>query len=100
VDLKFRRDHFRLLVLDRGPGIALRHRDRIFHKFHRVDNSLTTRQPGSGLGLSIARTIMRELEGDIVYEPRAGGGSCFVVLIPYRPARDAESSPQQATEST
>lgn len=97
VDLKFRRDHFRLLVLDRGPGIAVRHRDRVFHKFHRVDNSLTARQPGSGLGLSIARSIMRELEGDILYEPRAGGGSCFVVLIPYRPARDAEASPQQST---
>jgi len=94
VDLKFRKDHFRLMVFDRGPGIAVRHRERIFHKFHRVDNSLTTRQPGSGLGLSIARSIMRELEGDIFYEPRTGGGSCFVVLIPYRPARDAETSPQ------
>jgi signal transduction histidine kinase len=97
VDLKSLDDHFRLMVFDRGPGIAVRHRERIFQKFHRVDNSLTSRQPGSGLGLSIARSIMRELEGDICYEPRAGGGSCFVVLIPYRPAREAETSPR-ATE--
>jgi signal transduction histidine kinase len=94
VDLKYRKDHFRLMVFDRGPGIAVRHREMIFKKFHRVDTSLTASQPGSGLGLSIARSIMRELEGEIYYEPRAGGGSSFVVLIPYRPARDAETSTQ------
>ncbi len=94
VDLKYREDHFRLMVFDRGPGIAVRHREMIFKKFHRVDTSLTASQPGSGLGLSIARSIMRELEGEIYYEPRAGGGSSFVVLIPYRTARDAETSTQ------
>ena len=69
-------------VCDRGPGIPKTHWKDIFEKFYRVDDSLTTQQPGSGLGLSIARGLLRELNGDLKYKQREGGGSCFVVLIP------------------
>ena len=68
-------------VMDRGPGVLPAHRVSIFEKFHRVDDSLTAQQPGSGLGLSIAKRLMRGLGGDLLYEPRDGGGSCFVVVI-------------------
>ena len=84
VDLTPRKDRLQVRVMDRGPGVPAKHRSRIFEKFHRVDNSLTSRHPGSGLGLSIARTIMRDISGDLLYEPREGGGSCFIVLIPFR----------------
>jgi signal transduction histidine kinase len=67
--------------MDRGPGVPPAHCSRIFEKFHRVDDSLTAKQPGSGLGLSIARGLMRGLGGDLLYEPREGGGSCFIALI-------------------
>jgi signal transduction histidine kinase len=53
-----------LTVRDRGPGIPAEHQSRIFEKFHRVDNSLTAAQAGSGLGLSIARRILRDLGGE------------------------------------
>jgi len=79
-----------LRVLDRGPGIPSAHRSRIFETFHRVDDSLTTRQPGSGLGLSISRRILRELSGDLEFNQRSGGGSCFVVRIPSSQAEPAE----------
>ena len=67
---------------DRGPGVPAAHRERIFEKFHRVDDSLTTVRPGAGLGLSIARRLLRDLGGDIFYEPREGGGSVFAVILP------------------
>jgi signal transduction histidine kinase len=72
----------RLRIMDRGPGVPAAHRSRIFEKFHRVDDSLTAKQPGSGLGLSIARGLMRGSGGDLLYEPREGGGSVFIALIP------------------
>lgn len=75
----------RLRVMDRGPGVPLRHRERIFEKFQRVDDSLTARRPGSGLGLTIAREILRGLGGDLDYEPREGGGSCFTARLPIQP---------------
>ena len=92
VELDTKDDFFRLRVMDRGPGVPSKHRNRIFEKFHRVDNSLTSPQPGSGLGLSIARTIMREMKGDLLYESREGGGSCFIVLFPFRPEEHPEES--------
>jgi len=91
VDLDTQDDYLRLRVMDRGPGVPAKHRNRIFEKFHRVDNSLTSPQPGSGLGLSIARTLLREMKGDLLYESREGGGSCFVILFPFRP----ESKPEE-----
>ncbi|MFC1833449.1 sensor histidine kinase [Thermodesulfobacteriota bacterium] len=72
----------RISVLDRGPGVPSNHRAAIFKKFHRVDDSLTTRRQGSGLGLTIARKILRDLGGDLTYEPRNDGGSCFTASIP------------------
>lgn len=84
VDLTPVENQLQVRVLDRGPGVPAKHRSRIFEKFHRVDSSLTSRHPGSGLGLSIARTITRDLNGDLLYEPREGGGSCFTVMIPFQ----------------
>ena len=63
-----------LRVLDRGPGVPADHRERIFEKFHRVDDTLTAAKHGAGLGLSIARQLARGLGGELRYEPRAGGG--------------------------
>ncbi len=71
-------------MLDRGPGVPEEHRKSIFEKFHRVDHSLTAQQPGVGLGLTIARRILRDLGGDLLYQPRAGGGSCFILVVPLR----------------
>jgi len=68
-------------VCDRGPGIPEAHRERVFDKFHRVDDSLTTRHPGSGLGLSIARQLVRAQGGELRYLPQPRGG-CFEVTIP------------------
>ncbi|MBW1701795.1 MAG: hypothetical protein JRJ69_15505 [Deltaproteobacteria bacterium] len=70
--------------MDRGQGVPPEHQSRIFKKFHRVDDTLTAQQPGSGLGLSIARRLLRDIDGDLLYEPRDSGGSCFVVLVPCR----------------
>jgi len=82
VSLERKPDHYLLTVMDRGPGIAHPHRARIFEQFYRVDDSLTARQPGSGLGLSITRRLLRDLGGDLAFESRPGGGSCFAARLP------------------
>lgn len=71
----------RLKICDDGPGIPKAQQEKIFEKFHRVDNSLTSKQPGSGLGLSIAKQILRDLKGDLLFEPMPGNGSCFTARI-------------------
>lgn len=72
----------RVSVLDRGPGVPAAHRERIFEKFHRVDETLTAEHGGAGLGLSIARQLARGLGGELRYEAREGGGAAFVLELP------------------
>lgn len=75
----------RIGVLDRGAGIAPAHRRRLFERFYRGDGALTATRAGCGLGLSIARRLMRGMGGDLIFEPRAGGGSAFVLIFGERP---------------
>lgn len=82
VELACRAGRCTARFLDRGPGVAAAHRERIFDNFYRVDDSLTAKQPGCGLGLSIARRMMRDLGGDVRFDPREGGGSVFEVMVP------------------
>jgi len=76
---------WQLQLEDRGPGIPPAHRSRVFDKFHRIDSTLTTRQPGSGLGLCIARQLARDLGGELRYQPLENGAG-FVLTIPSRRA--------------
>lgn len=69
-------------VADRGPGVPAIHRGRIFEKFHRVDDTLTTEKGGAGLGLSIARQLARGMGGELHYAERAGGGAEFILELP------------------
>lgn len=71
-----------LAVADRGPGVPAAHRERIFERFHRVDESLTAKTQGAGLGLTIARRLARDQGGDLVCRAREGGGAAFVLTLP------------------
>jgi signal transduction histidine kinase len=74
--------HAEIKVLDRGSGVPRGSGEKIFEKFYRAHDSLGGGIQGSGLGLAIARQIARAHGGDVVYEPREGGGSCFVLRLP------------------
>ena len=69
-------------ISDRGPGIPRGQEAGLFQPFHRVDNSLTARHPGCGLGLGISRRLLRDLGGDLQYRARDGGGASFTILLP------------------
>jgi signal transduction histidine kinase len=71
-----------ILVKDRGPGIPPGDAKKIFKEFYRGDDSLTARVKGSGLGLSIARKIIDDHNGNIQYFSRDGGGSIFQIQLP------------------
>jgi PAS domain S-box-containing protein len=65
-----------LEVADNGPGISPEALDHIFDPFY------TTKENGSGLGLSIAHSVVREHEGVIQVESKIGQGTTFRILIP------------------
>jgi len=67
-------------VEDRGPGIPHDQISRIFERGVRGTGS--SAMAGEGLGLAIARRLVREQGGDVWYEPRPGGGARFAVALP------------------
>ena len=71
-------------VADRGPGIAPDKREEVFQKFSRLGEANLA--GSAGLGLPIAREIMRNLGGDLVVMPNAPG-AVFRVILPKRAAR-------------
>lgn len=75
------RKRFCIRVSDSGIGISRQEREKIFHRFYRVDKSRSGKGH-FGLGLSIAAEIVRLHRGKITVEEREGGGSVFAVTLP------------------
>jgi signal transduction histidine kinase len=69
-------------VLDRGLGVPRGSEEKIFEKFYRAHDSLSSGIQGSGLGLTLARQIARAHGGDVFFDRRDGGGSCFSLRLP------------------
>ena len=71
-------ERWRLSVRDFGPGIAEAERERVFAPFHRLENT-----GGAGLGLAIAREVLREHQGSIeALAPESGSGALLVIELP------------------
>jgi signal transduction histidine kinase len=75
-------DPFRLIVEDRGPGVAPEFVPRLFERFTRSDDSRRTGVPGSGLGLSIASAYAKAFGGKLAYEPAQPRGARFTLSLP------------------
>lgn len=77
-------DGARLSVTDRGPGIPEGQKEKLFDRFFRVSSPETRDQPGLGLGLYIARSIVKAHGGQIGVESTPGTGSTFYFTLPRR----------------
>ncbi|MBY0396079.1 MAG: response regulator, partial [Thermoleophilia bacterium] len=93
-----------IAVSDTGIGIAPGAIGGLFKPFAQADNTMSRRYGGTGLGLTISRTLARLLGGDITVTSRQGEGSCFTATVnagldrvtgkaPRPPARQPEADP-------
>lgn len=69
-------------VKDEGIGISKEYREVIFERFMQADKSLTRKNEGSGIGLSIVKSIVDLHGGYINVDSEVGEGSTFKILIP------------------
>ena len=75
-------DAISFAVSDTGIGIAPEHLEHIFEPFWQVEQHLTRKVGGTGLGLSVTRRLARILGGDVGVRSTPGVGSTFTVTIP------------------
>lgn len=73
-----------LSVSDTGPGIPAEEMPKIFERFYRSDSARKAESGGHGLGLSIARIIVKAHGGKLRVRSKVGSGSTFFVDLPLR----------------
>ncbi|GAA4599531.1 hypothetical protein GCM10023194_79850 [Planotetraspora phitsanulokensis] len=82
VEVRWDGEAAELSVTDDGGGVAAADRERIFEPFARLDAARDRRKGGAGLGLSIAREIIRAHGGTLEVDGTASGGARFVARLP------------------
>ena len=90
VSLSRKDDNAVLEVTDTGMGIPEDAIGHVFERFYRVDKARSRATGGSGLGLSIVRTIVQRNRGEIHVSSKIGQGTTFTVVFP---AFDTEVDP-------
>lgn len=92
--------HLTFKIEDSGVGIPLDKQHLLFKSFSQVDNSLSRKHEGTGLGLVLSRHLARMLNGDVILEEsQFGRGTVFTVTIPYALSKKAHLE-QSAKEET
>lgn len=86
-------------VSDTGIGMDAETADQVFGVFRQGDGSIARRYGGSGLGLSISRSLAELLGGQISVSSSEGRGSCFTLLVPRGMAAAGNDTPVPARET-
>ena len=82
----------RFSIEDTGIGFDCQTRERLFSRFEQADGAITRKFGGSGLGLAISRQLAEMMGGDLDCESEPGGGSAFILTVPFRPAEAPATS--------
>lgn len=69
-------------VSDHGTGIPKEYTGKVFEKYFRVDGNEITKKPGTGIGLYLAREVIKSHGGDIWFDSKEGVGTIFSVSLP------------------
>jgi two-component system sensor histidine kinase KdpD len=75
-------DSIVLHIGDRGPGIPIDQRARVFEKFYRLPQAQPAGLHGAGLGLAICKGVVEAHGGEIMLSDRAGGGTLATIRLP------------------
>ncbi|PFH83858.1 hypothetical protein COI44_17285 [Bacillus sp. AFS088145] len=75
-------NYFYYEINDKGIGIAKELQDKIFNRFYRIEEHRSRDEGNTGLGLSIAKSIIESLNGEIIVNSEFGKGSSFKIKIP------------------
>jgi signal transduction histidine kinase len=78
---KIENDQLVVAVKDSGIGISEKQQDKIYDRFHQIEEGSTKTYGGHGLGLSITKALLEIVEGKISLESKLGQGSTFTIVV-------------------
>lgn len=85
-----KQNEIQFFVRDTGIGIAEEHYDLIFERFRQVDESTTKQYSGAGIGLSVAKQLVRMLNGSLSFDSTLNRGTTFYITLPFEPVNPSE----------
>ena len=102
IDEKIENDHalLQLRVEDTGTGIPTSELPHIFDRFYQVDDTLTRKGEGTGIGLALTKELVQFLKGEIKVSSGVGKGTTFTVNIPITRNAQIEVGENLNTNST
>ncbi len=82
ISTKIHEHNFNIYINDQGPGIRPEEIKDLFVKFKQLTPKATDGEKGSGLGLTIAKTLVEQHQGEITVESQVGIGTTFCISLP------------------
>ena len=86
-------------VADNGIGMPEKKLLTIFERYTQIDNKLTRRANGSGIGLSLVKSLVKMHQGDIYVESKINEGSKFTISLPIRQVKNKNKKISNLTKS-
>ncbi len=90
VNISIKENFVEISVKDTGVGIEEKYLDSIFKRYHQIDKTLRRNVEGSGIGLSLVKSIVELHGGKITVESEVGKGSTFKIQLPIRTIEQPE----------
>ncbi len=81
INCKIENNQLVVAVKDSGIGISEKQKDKIYDRFHQIEEGSTKTYGGHGLGLSITKALLEIIEGKISLESKLGQGSTFTIVV-------------------
>lgn len=81
---------YEIHVNDDGAGIPDEKKQKIFEAFYQVPDDKVATTVGTGLGLAFAKSLAEAHQGDLILKDNIGGGSSFILSLPFEGRKTAE----------
>jgi len=89
-------DNVVISIKDEGVGIQTGDKQKVYDKFFRLENHLTSKTQGNGLGLYITKKLVEMMDGKINYTSEVGKGTTFTIIFPFYSQEEALQCSRQS----